>query len=214
MTTKHCNKCGETKPVSEFYKQKKAKDGLQTTCKSCCNKASKEFREKRPDYYWGNNGYLTQRKKQFSQYVQDRYRADKSCKIYKLTLKDGSIYIGETKTPLNRRITVHRAEFIAFKGGKAPYVPLLYVYMVGAGYTEEDIKKVWASVEIIEEFEGTKAESRRREKYWIEEFTKLGYTLRNFIGVPKEHQWITPTREYNKKHERWNKILGKKNKTK
>jgi len=31
--TKRCTKCGETKPVSEFWKSKQAKDGLQCWCK-------------------------------------------------------------------------------------------------------------------------------------------------------------------------------------
>lgn len=209
MATKTCRTCNQTKDTSEFYVCRRRTDGLQYNCKDCCKIKGKEFREKNPDYYWGKNGYLTKRKDEFSQYVKDRVRADKTCKVYKLTLKDGSIYIGETKTPMNRRMTVHRAEFIQFKGGKAPYVPHLYVFMIGAGYSDEDIQNVWKSVEIIEEFEGTKEDSREREKFWIEEHHKLGYTLRNFIGVPKQHQWVTPTREYRKKHERWNKILGK-----
>jgi len=32
---KVCIKCGETKPLSEFYKHKNAKDGHQSTCKVC-----------------------------------------------------------------------------------------------------------------------------------------------------------------------------------
>lgn len=33
--TKICSKCKEEKPTSEFYKHKKFKDGLKTSCKSC-----------------------------------------------------------------------------------------------------------------------------------------------------------------------------------
>lgn len=32
---KECTKCGETKPVSEYYKNKVFKDGLQYSCKKC-----------------------------------------------------------------------------------------------------------------------------------------------------------------------------------
>lgn len=32
---KRCKKCGELKAVSEFYKDKKSKDGLRSHCKPC-----------------------------------------------------------------------------------------------------------------------------------------------------------------------------------
>ena len=33
--TKVCSKCGETKPLTDFYKDKKASDGHQSWCKRC-----------------------------------------------------------------------------------------------------------------------------------------------------------------------------------
>lgn len=36
-TTKLCICCGETKPITEFYKDKKATDGHQSYCKHCLN---------------------------------------------------------------------------------------------------------------------------------------------------------------------------------
>ncbi len=33
--TKRCSKCGETKPVAEFHKQKTSSDGLRSQCKAC-----------------------------------------------------------------------------------------------------------------------------------------------------------------------------------
>ena len=36
--TKQCNKCGETKPLTDFYKHKGMKDGHLNTCKVCQNK--------------------------------------------------------------------------------------------------------------------------------------------------------------------------------
>lgn len=35
METKRCYKCGRTLPVTEFYKNRAMKDGLQTYCKDC-----------------------------------------------------------------------------------------------------------------------------------------------------------------------------------
>jgi hypothetical protein len=35
VATKRCPKCGEVKPVSEYYKKPEAKDGLQASCIGC-----------------------------------------------------------------------------------------------------------------------------------------------------------------------------------
>lgn len=35
MNCKLCSKCGEVKPVSEFYRRSKSKDGFQSWCKKC-----------------------------------------------------------------------------------------------------------------------------------------------------------------------------------
>lgn len=41
--TKTCQKCGESKDSSGFYKHKSTKDGLETTCKTCIKSAAKRF---------------------------------------------------------------------------------------------------------------------------------------------------------------------------
>jgi hypothetical protein len=40
---KRCSKCSETKPVSEFYKQRTGKDGCRADCRSCCNEYSRQW---------------------------------------------------------------------------------------------------------------------------------------------------------------------------
>jgi hypothetical protein len=35
IVTKKCNKCQEIKPISEFHKYKRTKDGVKTNCKLC-----------------------------------------------------------------------------------------------------------------------------------------------------------------------------------
>lgn len=35
METKRCTKCGEEKPIEEFYKDSRAKDGKTVWCKTC-----------------------------------------------------------------------------------------------------------------------------------------------------------------------------------
>lgn len=46
MEIKICSKCGKELPVSEFSKNSKAKDGLQSQCKSCQSAAHKEKLER------------------------------------------------------------------------------------------------------------------------------------------------------------------------
>lgn len=40
---KFCNTCQETKPVSQFYKNRSKDDGLTSQCKSCVNKAYRKY---------------------------------------------------------------------------------------------------------------------------------------------------------------------------
>ena len=42
MQNKYCKKCNNTKPVSEFYKNKSSKDGFQHWCKNCQKEYSKQ----------------------------------------------------------------------------------------------------------------------------------------------------------------------------
>jgi len=42
---KTCTKCGETKPLAEFSRQRRAKDGLQFQCKACRAVYNKAYRE-------------------------------------------------------------------------------------------------------------------------------------------------------------------------
>lgn len=74
--TKVCSKCKEEKDVSEFYKDKKYKDGLYCWCKECNKKRSKHYRqdhkEEEKQY---NKQYKREHKEEISkqkkQYNQD-----------------------------------------------------------------------------------------------------------------------------------------------
>ena len=46
METKCCTKCGETKPLDEFHRDKRSKDGRVTRCKSCVKAYQAEWRER------------------------------------------------------------------------------------------------------------------------------------------------------------------------
>jgi len=44
---KTCNKCKQTKPLSDFHKDKKGKFGVARRCKDCVNEYSKQYRSSR-----------------------------------------------------------------------------------------------------------------------------------------------------------------------
>jgi len=57
-TTKTCSKCGEDKPLSEYNRDRKRKDGLQVYCKACLKayrEANKERIAARGKAYWEAN---------------------------------------------------------------------------------------------------------------------------------------------------------------
>jgi hypothetical protein len=43
---KVCIKCNLEKPKTEFYKDKRSKDGLKSRCGSCCKEATKNWRKR------------------------------------------------------------------------------------------------------------------------------------------------------------------------
>jgi hypothetical protein len=49
VNTKKCSKCGEIKPVTEFYKRKDSKDGYNGKCKECISLKNKEYLKKNRD---------------------------------------------------------------------------------------------------------------------------------------------------------------------
>lgn len=42
-TSKKCSKCGMTKPLTDYYKDKQNKSGLKGACKTCINLYSKQY---------------------------------------------------------------------------------------------------------------------------------------------------------------------------
>jgi 5-methylcytosine-specific restriction endonuclease McrA len=85
---KTCRKCGEEKPLSEFYKDKKAPDGLFYVCKQCeLARSSSWWKEHRDDegrprrlevkkkYYQSNKVRLDEANKQWAKNNPDKRRA-------------------------------------------------------------------------------------------------------------------------------------------
>lgn len=63
IKVKYCSRCGETKPVEEFHKKTKSKDGLQGMCKACkavdhLKTHPKSNPKSNPTRMWVNGKYI------------------------------------------------------------------------------------------------------------------------------------------------------------
>lgn len=46
---KRCSKCGEDKPPSDFFRDARKRDGLQTKCKVCHAAMARDWEKRNPD---------------------------------------------------------------------------------------------------------------------------------------------------------------------
>jgi protein-arginine kinase activator protein McsA len=56
MEVKECRKCHKAKPLTDFHKFSKSKDGKQTRCKTCANAAASEWYAKNQEKFWASHG--------------------------------------------------------------------------------------------------------------------------------------------------------------
>lgn len=97
IALKQCTKCKEFKPVTDFYKKSKAKDGLTYRCKSCLAVQSHEYHQRNKDICrdrlnsWReqNREYVRERDKEYRKTRPDiefakqkRYRDTHKDKLY------------------------------------------------------------------------------------------------------------------------------------
>lgn len=177
MVKKTCTKCGGFKPLTEYHKNKKSKDGLQYYCKTCCNKASKEFRELNPKYYsYKGDGYFADKQKW--EYIRKWGAADKTIKIYAIEVPSGEIYVGCTKAFMKRRMLTHIGDYRRYKRGfKSRIIPKLFD--VFDTMEEEEIVKILKSAYILQEDDGSRTKMYSMERKWIDRLREQGYTLLN-----------------------------------
>lgn len=62
MQEKTCTKCSITKPIDQFYRQKRGLYGRKSTCKDCCRlyKQSPEYKTRAAEYYYSEKGQVAQ----------------------------------------------------------------------------------------------------------------------------------------------------------
>src|SRR5947208_1437893 len=68
MFEKRCSKCGETKPLSEFYVDKNGRDGYRGDCKACMRAGAAERYRRNPEP-------ARERARKWNQENRERYHA-------------------------------------------------------------------------------------------------------------------------------------------
>jgi hypothetical protein len=186
-TTKNCVECKITKPTEHFSKSKNRKDGLQPACKVCNKKSNHKFRKKNPLYWDYEVGYFSEKQKWA--YISEWAKADKSIKVYKIDLPSGKVYIGSTKAYINLRMNRHVNDLIRWRrGDEKRYI---HMYSEFDGLDEGDGKGfreyLKNNMYILEETHGGRKRQFSREQWWMDRYSKEGYTLANKNrAVPKK----------------------------
>lgn len=72
MKTKRCTKCGEVKPLSEFWRNKRVKNGRTSRCKSCLYAYHRKWSKKNAEHVREYKRQWFQENREFwYQYVND-----------------------------------------------------------------------------------------------------------------------------------------------
>ena len=157
---KKCYKCGETKDLTQFNKDNRAKDGHQSKCKACRKQYRENNKDKKRHY---DKQYREDNKEKLLKYYQDNKDYNAAYKkqrilnampcVYRIKSKTSGIYyIGSTTHPLCDRVT-HHFSTTACKN---------------SFFTGKD-KSNWEWHEL---FIGSKEEVRELEKYMLS--TRVG----------------------------------------
>ena len=116
METKKCSKCGEVKPINEFYKDKSHKDGLCSLCKCCVNKKQKEYRKKHlKERIKYQKKYINKYKKEYREY-RNKYKKEHVVALLKdCYIKDKLISLGWGKENITEEIIKEKRNIIKTK---------------------------------------------------------------------------------------------------
>lgn len=167
-TTKICNQCNKSKPLSEYHKRSASPDGLQFKCKSCFKVVNKNFREEKPEYQveWQRTnkdkwlGYMTD-------WAKKNVRADNSrSAVYYIINPEQKVYVGSTQTLFGQRKSAHKTQY----RDRTASLPALHHSFDMYGFDNHK----W----IVLDMAGTDRETLRTIEYtMINHFSKLGMSL-------------------------------------
>ena len=100
---KECRKCGEEKPLEEFYKSKRAADGLQSYCKVCNRGANSSWASRNPEK-------AAESKRKTQQAILRFIREDKESKgCASCGIKDWRVLDYDHIDPSTKEFTIGRA---------------------------------------------------------------------------------------------------------
>lgn len=87
---KICSKCGKTKDISLFAKDRHSSDGYTYWCKDCRNTANKKYRKENPDKVQEHNEKWKDKRKEYYSLPknQEKLRRHHLKKMYNITLED------------------------------------------------------------------------------------------------------------------------------
>jgi hypothetical protein len=113
---KKCTKCLTTKPLTEFYTEKRAKDGKRSSCKECCNKVTKKYADKNKDKIKEYHEiYYTENKEKLKTQRMDRYYNNRDTEIarHKQYIRDRRINDPEFRLLSNLRSGLYKSLIMA-----------------------------------------------------------------------------------------------------
>lgn len=74
---KTCSRCKEDKPLDEFHKSSRMKDGLQSSCKSCMAEAYTRSRKAKQSHYQG----VAKQRRQKNVDLMREWKENKGCQV-------------------------------------------------------------------------------------------------------------------------------------
>jgi len=93
MKTKKCKRCGESKPLSGFYKHEQSRDDRYGACKECRKTWQRDYQKR-------NNDRIVEHHRQ--------YRKGLTTGVYTITnTTNGKVYVGESSECI-RRLSDHK----------------------------------------------------------------------------------------------------------
>jgi len=102
MTNKTCNRCGEIKPLSEFYKNKGMRDGHLKQCKECSNAYFKKYRQENAESIREFQKKYAQKNAEKLRDYQKKYRQENAERLNESSKKWGQEN-AEKKREANKR---------------------------------------------------------------------------------------------------------------
>ena len=180
--TKVCSKCGKEPPISDFHKNKRRKDGLNSSCKYCDNKQKKASIEK-----YKNDP--VRRQKRLDAYK--RYHASEKGKAKQKEWESNRVYTEEQRE--------YRRQY-AKKYYKENHVvkrpPREFIVIEGKEYLK--CSKC--------------GEIKLKEDFFKENKNPLGYAYACKECKRKQQKEYMQTDAYKEKISEWNKVYRRKDK--